>query len=124
MRSSGAQQAAGAAGGGVSSFNGRAGVVLPQSGDYTAEMVGADAAGSAEAVQKNLDAHTSDKDNPHGVTAAQVGADAAARVGGDRQPFRAYRQPEQSTQRHGGAGGSRPGWQRGGGAGGVDNADG
>lgn len=69
-----AQQAAGAAGGGVSSFNGRAGVVLPQSGDYTAEMVGADAAGSAEAVKKNLDAHTGNKDNPHGVTAQQVGA--------------------------------------------------
>ena len=72
-----AQQAAGAAGGGVSSFNGRAGVVLPQSGDYTAEMVGADAAGSAEAVKKNLDAHTGNKNNPHAVTAAQVGADPA-----------------------------------------------
>ena len=96
-----AQQAAGAAGGGVSSFNGRAGVVLPQSDDYTAEMVGADAAGSAEAVQqalasqiaaltaqqvgadpagsaaavqKNLNAHTGNKNNPHAVTAAQVGA--------------------------------------------------
>lgn len=69
-----AQQAAGAAGGGVSSFNGRAGVVLPQSGDYTAEMVGADAAGSAAAVQKNLDDHTGNKNNPHDVTAAQVGA--------------------------------------------------
>ena len=33
-----------------------------------------DEAGSAAAVQKNLDAHTSDKDNPHGVTAKQVGA--------------------------------------------------
>ena len=30
--------------------------------------------GSAEAVQANLDAHTGNKKNPHGVTAAQVGA--------------------------------------------------
>jgi hypothetical protein len=35
-------QAALAAGGGVSSFNGRAGAVAPQTGDYTASMVGAD----------------------------------------------------------------------------------
>ena len=31
----------------VSTFNGRAGAVKPQEGDYTAEMVGADVAGSA-----------------------------------------------------------------------------
>ena len=31
-----------------------------------------DTAGSAEAVQKNLDAHTGNRSNPHGVTAAQV----------------------------------------------------
>lgn len=36
-----AQQAEGAAGGGVMSFNGRKGAVSPQSGDYTAEQVGA-----------------------------------------------------------------------------------
>lgn len=36
-----------------------------------------DTAGSAEAVQKNLDAHTGNKSNPHGVTASQVGADPA-----------------------------------------------
>ena len=36
-----------------------------------------DKAGSAEAVQKNLDAHTGNRNNPHGVTAAQVGAAAA-----------------------------------------------
>ena len=36
-----AQEAANAAGGGVMSFNGRTGAVSPQSGDYTAEMVGA-----------------------------------------------------------------------------------
>ena len=35
------EQAQAAAGGGVSSFNGRSGVVTPQSGDYTARMVGA-----------------------------------------------------------------------------------
>ena len=36
-----------------------------------------DEAGSAAAVQKNLDAHTGNKNNPHAVTAAQVGADPA-----------------------------------------------
>lgn len=35
------EQAAAAAGGGVASFNGRSGAVLPQTGDYTAAMVGA-----------------------------------------------------------------------------------
>ena len=35
------EQAQAAAGGGVSSFNGRNGAVIPQSGDYTAQMVGA-----------------------------------------------------------------------------------
>lgn len=42
---------------GVSSFNGRAGAVTPQSGDYTAEMVGADAQGAAQTVQDNLNTH-------------------------------------------------------------------
>lgn len=46
------------AGGGVTSFNGRGGIVKPQKGDYTAEMVGADASGAAAAVQSNLDGHT------------------------------------------------------------------
>ena len=32
---------------GVTSFNGRTGAITPQAGDYTAEMVGADPAGSA-----------------------------------------------------------------------------
>lgn len=36
------------AGGGVTSFNGRGGAVVPTAGDYTAEMVGADPAGTAE----------------------------------------------------------------------------
>ena|GEM_PF-2203516 len=52
-----AEQAQNAAGGGVSSFNGRAGAVAPQKGDYTAEMVGADAQGAAGTVQGNLNAH-------------------------------------------------------------------
>lgn len=41
---------------------------------YTAAEVGADPAGSAAGVQSGLDAHTGNKANPHGVTAAQVGA--------------------------------------------------
>ena len=48
------------AGGGVTSFNGRGGIVKPQKGDYTAEMVGADATGAAAAVQSNLDGHKGD----------------------------------------------------------------
>ena len=48
------------AGGGVTSFNGRGGIVKPQKGDYTAEMVGADASGAAAAVQSNLDGHEGD----------------------------------------------------------------
>lgn len=48
------------AGGGVTSFNGRGGIVKPRKGDYTAEMVGADASGAAAAVQSNLDGHEGD----------------------------------------------------------------
>lgn len=36
-----------------------------------------DPAGSAASVQKNLEAHTGDRNNPHSVTAQQVGADPA-----------------------------------------------
>ena len=61
------------AGGGVTSFNGRGGAVVPKAGDYTAEMVGADAAGTAEtkagAVQGNLDDH--EADTTKHVTAAE-----------------------------------------------------
>ena len=39
-----------------------------------------DTAGSAAAVQANLNAHTGNKSNPHGVTAAQVGARASTWV--------------------------------------------
>lgn len=74
-----AQQAAGAAGGGVSSFNGRSGVVLPQSDDYTAEMVGADAVGSAAAVQKALTSQIA------ALTAQQVGADPAGSAAAVKQ---------------------------------------
>ena len=59
---------------GVKTFNGRSDDVMPQSGDYTAEMVGArpstwvptaaevgaDAAGAAQAVQSSLDTHAAD----------------------------------------------------------------
>lgn len=51
------EQAQNAAGGGVSSFNGRSGAVAPQTGDYTAAMVGADAQGAAQTVQNNLNTH-------------------------------------------------------------------
>lgn len=58
------EQAQNAAGGGVSSFNGRSGAVVPKSGDYTAAMVGADSQGMAETkaaeVQSNLNAHATD----------------------------------------------------------------
>ena len=61
------------AGGGVTSFNGRGGAVVPKAGDYTAEMVGADAAGTAEtkagAVQGNLDDH--EADTTKHITAAE-----------------------------------------------------
>lgn len=56
-----AQDAAGAAGGGVLSFNGRSEYVSPQAGDYTAEMVGADAAGTARSAVSEHDG----ADNPH-----------------------------------------------------------
>ena len=47
-----AQQAAAAAGGGVITFNGRNGAVVPMSGDYTADMVG------AQPTTNDLDAET------------------------------------------------------------------
>lgn len=47
---------------GVSSFNARIGDIVPASGDYTADMVGADKEGAAAAVQTNLDAHSGDTD--------------------------------------------------------------
>lgn len=53
-----AMAAQGASGGGVTSFNGRGGAVVPKQGDYTAAMVGADVQGAAQTVQDNLNAHS------------------------------------------------------------------
>lgn len=64
-----AMAAQGAAGGGVSSFNGRSGAVAPQIGDYTAEMVGADAQGAAQTVQGNLNTHA--ENSVKHITAAE-----------------------------------------------------
>lgn len=59
---------------GVSAFNGRTGVVLPQAGDYTAAQVGADVAGAAAAAVSN---HRADPNAHAGyVTAAQAAAAA------------------------------------------------
>ncbi|WP_312941066.1 carbohydrate-binding protein [Oscillibacter sp.] len=44
---------------------------------HTPAQIGADPAGSAAAVQANFVAHTVRTDNPHGVTAAQIGAATA-----------------------------------------------
>ncbi len=64
--------AQGAAGGGVSTFNGRFGAVQPEAGDYTPEMVGADPAGTAaEAVA----AHDADEQAHPGMT---IGTDRLA----------------------------------------------
>lgn len=64
-----AMAAQGVAGGGVSSFNGRSGAVAPQTGDYTAAMVGADAQGAAETVQDNLNTHA--QNTAKHITAAE-----------------------------------------------------
>ena len=50
-----------AAGGGVLSFKGRGGAVTPEAGDYTAEMVGADASGAAAKALEDANAYTDDK---------------------------------------------------------------
>lgn len=64
-----AMAALGAAGGGVTSFNGRSGAVTPQIGDYTATMVGADAQGAAQTVQGNLNTHA--ENSVKHITAAE-----------------------------------------------------
>lgn len=46
----------------------------PASHSHTAAQVGADAAGAAQGVQNNLNSHTGNKSNPHGVTRGQLGA--------------------------------------------------
>lgn len=53
---------------GVTSFKGRTGAVEPQVGDYTAQMVGADPAGSAASALSDAKAYAD------GLTAADVGA--------------------------------------------------
>lgn len=59
---------------GVSTFNGRAGVVVPQAGDYTPAQVGADPAGAAAAAVTD---HRADPNAHAGyVTAAQAAAAA------------------------------------------------
>lgn len=70
-----ANEAKAAAGGGVNTFNGRSGTVIPQSGDYTASQVGADPSGSAAAVQNSLNAHAA-QSNPHATTKADIGLGA------------------------------------------------
>ena len=89
------EQAKNYAGGGVTSFNGRNGAVVPKTGDYTAEQVGADPKGTADAkvsehntseashqdLRLALSGHLASKNNPHNVTADQVGAIAAGAVG-------------------------------------------
>lgn len=47
--------------GGVESFNGRSGAVVPQTGDYTAEMVGADTSGSAAQALADAKQYTDDE---------------------------------------------------------------
>ena len=49
-----------------------------------------DPAGSAAAVQQELTAHTGDKNNPHGVTAVQVGADPAGSAAAVQQALNAH----------------------------------
>ena len=64
-----AMAAQGAAGGGVTSFNGRGGAVVPKQGDYTAAMVGADVQGAAQTVQGNLNTHA--ENSVKHITAAE-----------------------------------------------------
>lgn len=94
--------AQGAAAGGVSTFNGRSGAVVPASGDYTPSMVGADASGAAAAalasaksyadglapnydqvgaaatVQGNLDAHNGATDAHSSLFAAKATLDTGS----------------------------------------------
>ena len=62
-----AAQAAAAAGGGVTSFNGRTGSVLPARGDYTADMVGTYSAGEINSLLQ-------------GFVAKETGADGSTKV--------------------------------------------
>lgn len=74
-------------GGAVDSIFSRTGVVTAQAGDYTPAQVGADPAGSAAAVQGNLDTHTSSTANPHSVTAAQIGLGSVDNTSDTNKPI-------------------------------------
>lgn len=54
------------------------GKALSSNISLTANDVGTDSSGSANTVQTNLNTHTSNKNNPHGVTLAQLGVNATA----------------------------------------------
>ena len=56
-----------AVGGGAISFNGRTGAVMPEAGDYDADMVGAEPAGAAGSA---VEAHDADKNAHTGMFAA------------------------------------------------------
>ena len=75
--------AASAAGGGVTSFNGRGGAVIPQPGDYTAAMVGAAATGDvytkAETYSKN-EVYSTSQTYPRTTIDTMVANAAAAGV--------------------------------------------
>lgn len=71
--------AAAIAGGGVLSFNGRGGVVIPQAGDYDCAMVGADAAGAAQAA---VSAHNS-QSGAHATAGGGFRAGTGASSSGD-----------------------------------------
>ena len=103
-----ASVAEGAAGGGVTTFKGRAGAVQPEEGDYTPEMVGADPAGTGAAqaaaqvkahnedknahkalmdqVKTTLRQHTGDTSNPHKVTKEQIGLGAVDNTSDEDKP--------------------------------------
>lgn len=75
------------AGGGVTSFNGRGGAVVPKAGDYTAEMVGADPAGTGKSEAASaVSAHNSSSAAHSDIRTALAGketAGAAATVQGN-----------------------------------------
>ena len=65
---------------GVSNFNGRVGAVLPESGDYTAAMVGADAIGTAASAVSSHNASSSAHSDIRSALAKKEDAGAAATV--------------------------------------------
>lgn len=57
-----------------------AGLELREDPEQALKNLGAEPAGSAAAVQQNLDDHTGNKNNPHGITAQKIGAQPAFTV--------------------------------------------